>query len=66
VLVLYCLGALYGTLALLVPHLPRVAAYAMAGILVAGGLGAVFFLESVPYERQMKIKKSEPKPELGS
>jgi hypothetical protein len=38
----------------------------MAGILVAGGLGAVFFLESVPYERQMKIKKSEPKPELGS
>jgi UDP-GlcNAc:undecaprenyl-phosphate/decaprenyl-phosphate GlcNAc-1-phosphate transferase len=66
VLALYCLGALYGALALLVPHLPPVAACALTGILVAGGLGAVFFLESVPYERQMKIKKSEPQPEPGS
>jgi UDP-GlcNAc:undecaprenyl-phosphate/decaprenyl-phosphate GlcNAc-1-phosphate transferase len=66
VLVLYCLGALYGALALLAPHLAPMAAYALAGILVAGGLVAVFFLESVPYERQMKIKKSEPQPESGA
>jgi UDP-GlcNAc:undecaprenyl-phosphate GlcNAc-1-phosphate transferase len=56
VLTLYCLGTLYGSLALLVPHLSQAAAYALAGIVVAGGMVAACFLELAPYERQAKIK----------
>jgi UDP-GlcNAc:undecaprenyl-phosphate/decaprenyl-phosphate GlcNAc-1-phosphate transferase len=60
VLALYCLAALYGTLALLVPRIAPATAYALAAVLVVGGLIAVFFLENVPYERQ------QPKPKPAS
>jgi len=58
VLALYCLAGLYGILALLIPHLSPGMAYLLAGVLVVFGLVAVFFLESVPYERQVKLNKS--------
>jgi hypothetical protein len=32
-------------------------AYALAGILVVGGLIAVLLLEGVPYERQIKLER---------
>jgi UDP-GlcNAc:undecaprenyl-phosphate/decaprenyl-phosphate GlcNAc-1-phosphate transferase len=66
VLGLYYLGALFGSLALLVPHLSLRSAYSLAGILVAAGLRVVFLLESVVYERQEKLQKSLPRPELQS
>jgi UDP-GlcNAc:undecaprenyl-phosphate GlcNAc-1-phosphate transferase len=66
VLVLYCLGALFGGLALLVPHLSLRSAYLLAGVLLAAGLGAVFLLESVDYERQQKLQKPLPRPEPQS
>jgi UDP-GlcNAc:undecaprenyl-phosphate GlcNAc-1-phosphate transferase len=66
VLMLYCQGALFGSLALLVPHLPPRSSYLLAAILIAAGLAAVLFLESVPYERQAKSQKSVPHPEPQS
>jgi UDP-GlcNAc:undecaprenyl-phosphate/decaprenyl-phosphate GlcNAc-1-phosphate transferase len=66
VLVLYCQGALFGILALLVPHLSPQAAYVLAGMLIAAGLVAVFLFESAPYERQEKMKKNLPRPEPAS
>ena len=54
VLALYALAALYGTLALAVPHISAKSAYIFSGVLVVLGFGAVLFLESVPYERQSK------------
>jgi UDP-GlcNAc:undecaprenyl-phosphate GlcNAc-1-phosphate transferase len=66
VLALYCLGAGFGSLALLVPHLSPQSAYWLAGILVAAGLGAVFLLESVAYERQEPLKESLSRPEPQS
>jgi len=58
VLVMYCLAALFGTLALLVPKLSPATVYTLAGLLVLGGLVAVFFLEGLPYERQVKLRKT--------
>jgi UDP-GlcNAc:undecaprenyl-phosphate GlcNAc-1-phosphate transferase len=58
VLALYCLAGLYGMLALLIPRISAGMAYVLAGVLVVFGLLAVFFLESVPYERQVKLNKS--------
>ncbi len=66
VLVLYSLGALFGTLALLIPHLSPRSAYVLSGILLTAGLVAVFFLESVPYERQVKLQKPSPQPQPQS
>lgn len=66
VLVLYCLGALCGGLALLAPHLSTALTYLMLGILVTAGLAAVYLLESVPYERQAKLPEPLPHPELQS
>lgn len=54
VLVLYALAAVYGTLALAVPHMSTKSAYLFSGILIVLGLGAVLLLEAVPYERQSK------------
>jgi UDP-GlcNAc:undecaprenyl-phosphate/decaprenyl-phosphate GlcNAc-1-phosphate transferase len=59
VLVLYCLAGLFGGLGILVPRLSSGTAYALVGILVAGGLVAVLLLESAPYERQMKLERSQ-------
>jgi UDP-GlcNAc:undecaprenyl-phosphate GlcNAc-1-phosphate transferase len=52
VLVLYCLGAILGGLALLVPHLPLRTAYLLAGALAVCAFIAVALLERAPYERQ--------------
>src|SRR5271154_1060244 len=57
VLVLYCLAVLFGGLGILVPRVSSGTAYALAGILVVGGLIAVLLLEGVPYERQIKLER---------
>jgi UDP-GlcNAc:undecaprenyl-phosphate GlcNAc-1-phosphate transferase len=57
VLVLYCLAVLSGGLGVLVPRVSSGTAYALAGILVVGGLIAVLLLEGVPYERQIKLER---------
>jgi UDP-GlcNAc:undecaprenyl-phosphate GlcNAc-1-phosphate transferase len=62
VLALYCLGALCGGLALIVPSLAPGTAYMLGGILLACGLIAVLLLESAPYERQIKLQKSSSAP----
>ena len=54
VLVVYGLGGILGGLAILIPHLSKHAAYALAGILAVAGLAAVVLLERAPYERQAK------------
>jgi UDP-GlcNAc:undecaprenyl-phosphate GlcNAc-1-phosphate transferase len=58
VLALYCLAALSGTIGLLIPRVSSATAYLLAGVLIACGFGAVLFLESAPYERQVKTEKS--------
>jgi UDP-GlcNAc:undecaprenyl-phosphate GlcNAc-1-phosphate transferase len=57
VLVLYCLAVLFGGLGVLVPRVSSGTGYALAGILVVGGLIAVLLLEGVPYERQIKLER---------
>jgi UDP-GlcNAc:undecaprenyl-phosphate/decaprenyl-phosphate GlcNAc-1-phosphate transferase len=54
VLVLYGLGGILGALAILVPRISSLAAYALAGVLAVAGLIAVALLERAPYERQVK------------
>jgi len=54
VIVLYGLGGILGGLAILVPRISPVAAYALAGALAVAGLIAVALLERAPYERQLK------------
>jgi len=61
VLVLYCMGALFGGLALLVPHLSPRLAYGLAAILISAGWAMVFLFESVAYERQEKAQGSARK-----
>ena len=58
VLVMYALAILLGSLALAVPNLSAAKVYALAALLVAGALAAVFILEALPYERQVKLHKS--------
>ncbi len=58
VLALYCLAMVFGTLALLIPHISPGTSYLLAGILVGCGLIAVLLLEGAPYERQVKLEKS--------
>ena len=60
VLALYCAGAVFGSLALLVRQLSPRSACLLAGTLFAMGLGAVLLLESVAYERQEKPAKARP------
>jgi UDP-GlcNAc:undecaprenyl-phosphate/decaprenyl-phosphate GlcNAc-1-phosphate transferase len=58
VLVLYCLAALFGGLGVLVPRISSGMAYALAAILVVGGMVAILLLEGAPYERQVKLERS--------
>ena len=58
VLLLYGLAILFGSLAILIPHVSTGTAYVLAGILAACGLVAVLFLEGAPYERQVKLDRS--------
>ena len=57
VLVMYALAILLGALALAVPNFSAAAVYTLAGLLVVGALAAVFVLEALPYERQVKLHK---------
>jgi UDP-GlcNAc:undecaprenyl-phosphate GlcNAc-1-phosphate transferase len=57
VLVLYALAMILGSLALAVPNLSATKVYALAALLVVGALAAVFILEALPYERQVKLHK---------
>jgi UDP-GlcNAc:undecaprenyl-phosphate/decaprenyl-phosphate GlcNAc-1-phosphate transferase len=56
VLMLYLLGAVCGSLALLIGRIPPAVAYLLAAVLVILALIAVFVLERLPYERQSKGK----------
>lgn len=58
VLALYCLAALYGCAALLVPYVSPATAYTLAAVLVVAGLVGVYLLEGAPFERQAKLQKS--------
>ena len=58
VLVMYVLAAALGTLSLIVPHFSAGALYAVGGALAASALIAIFFLETAPYEKQIKLQKS--------
>lgn len=57
VLVMYFLAAVLGGIALLIPNLSPTAVYTIAGILVIAALCAIFLLEGLPYERQVKLHK---------
>jgi UDP-GlcNAc:undecaprenyl-phosphate/decaprenyl-phosphate GlcNAc-1-phosphate transferase len=57
VVALYCLAAVFGGLALIVPHLSQKIAYLLVGIVAVFGLIAIAVLEGVPYERQAKVAK---------
>jgi UDP-GlcNAc:undecaprenyl-phosphate/decaprenyl-phosphate GlcNAc-1-phosphate transferase len=63
VVALYCLAAVFGGTALIVPHVSQKVAYLLAGIMAVCGLIAVALLESIPYERQAKLAKPPPHPE---
>ncbi len=57
VLVLYALAIILGVIALAVPNFSATKVYALAALLVVGALAAVFILEALPYERQVKLHK---------
>jgi hypothetical protein len=57
VLVMYALAMMLGSLALAVPNLSATKVYALTALLVVGALAAVFILEALPYERQVKLHK---------
>jgi len=54
VLAMYLLGAIAGSLAILVSYVTATQAFVVAIIVVAGGLAGIAFLERAPYERQAK------------
>jgi UDP-GlcNAc:undecaprenyl-phosphate/decaprenyl-phosphate GlcNAc-1-phosphate transferase len=58
VLVMYVLAGLLGTISLFVPRFSSGAVYAIVGVLAIGALMAISFLETAPYERQIKLQKS--------
>lgn len=60
VLAMYVLAVISGCAALIVPRVTPATAYWLAGVLILGGLIAVYFLESAPYEHQGKLQKSSP------
>jgi UDP-GlcNAc:undecaprenyl-phosphate/decaprenyl-phosphate GlcNAc-1-phosphate transferase len=60
VLALYLLASLSGLSALALPWLSAAALYLFAALLAVAAAIAVYFLESVPYERQGKLQKSSP------
>lgn len=60
VLIMYGLAAGFGALALAFPWLSVTASYVFAAILAIAAIFAVYLLESVPYERQVKVAKSSP------
>jgi len=59
VLSLYAVAVLFGAAGLALPRLTGNTAYALLGSLVLAGAIAVAFLESVPFERQVKVSRRE-------
>jgi UDP-GlcNAc:undecaprenyl-phosphate/decaprenyl-phosphate GlcNAc-1-phosphate transferase len=57
VLIMYAAGTLFGSLALLIQRIPATTTYAIVAGVVLAAFIAIFFLESLPYERQVKIAK---------
>src|SRR6201987_473966 len=62
VVAFYVLAGLFGLFCPALPQLSLPASYLLAAVLVIVGIVAVYFLESVPYERQPKLQKSSPLP----
>ena len=54
---MYALAIALGSLALAVPNFSAATVYTLAGLLVVGAFAAVFVLEALPYERQVKLHK---------
>ncbi len=54
---MYALGAVLGSLAILIQHISATTAYAIVGLAVLLAFVAIFYLESLPYERQVKVAK---------
>jgi UDP-GlcNAc:undecaprenyl-phosphate/decaprenyl-phosphate GlcNAc-1-phosphate transferase len=63
VLVMYALATGFGALALTLPWLSVTASYVFTAILAVAAVFAVYLLETVPYERQVKVPKSSPAPQ---
>jgi UDP-GlcNAc:undecaprenyl-phosphate/decaprenyl-phosphate GlcNAc-1-phosphate transferase len=57
VLAMYVLAAILGGIALLIPDLSPATVYTIAGILIVAALCAIYLLEALPYERQVKLHK---------
>lgn len=60
VLTMYAFAAVSGSLSLVIPRVAFQFAIAIMIGLVFAGLAAVYLLESVPFERQVKVAKSSP------
>jgi UDP-GlcNAc:undecaprenyl-phosphate/decaprenyl-phosphate GlcNAc-1-phosphate transferase len=63
VLVMYALATGFGALALAFPWLSVTASYIFTAILAIAAIFAAYLLESVPYERQVKLPKRSPAPQ---
>ena len=57
VLAMYTGASVCGIIALFIPNLSAGTVYTLIGALVVAAMVAVFFLESLPYERQVKLHK---------
>ena len=57
VLAMYTGAIVCGAIALFIPNLSAGTVYTLIGALVVAAMVAVFFLESLPYERQAKLHK---------
>jgi UDP-GlcNAc:undecaprenyl-phosphate/decaprenyl-phosphate GlcNAc-1-phosphate transferase len=62
VLAMYVGAIVCGTIALFIPNFSAATIYTVIGLLVVGALAAVFVLEGLPYDRQVKL----PKPSSAS
>jgi UDP-GlcNAc:undecaprenyl-phosphate/decaprenyl-phosphate GlcNAc-1-phosphate transferase len=58
VLAMYTGAIVCGIIALFIPNLSPATVYTLIGVLVVVAMAAVFFLESLPYEHQVKLQKS--------
>jgi UDP-GlcNAc:undecaprenyl-phosphate/decaprenyl-phosphate GlcNAc-1-phosphate transferase len=57
VLAMYTWAILCGAIALFIPSLSSGTTYTLLGLLFLAALAAVFFLEGLPYDRQVKLPK---------
>lgn len=64
VLAMYLLATAFGACALTFPWLSVTFSYLFAAALAIAAVFAVYLLESVPYERQAKLPKQSPAPQL--